>query len=172
MIGQWLLAILVGVLLSIVLSEPVHWLMSRLPGGIIPARPRSVTGLWLVPYQFEAAGNRQPEKQIVELRQVGKHVFGKTVASIHHRDVIRGIFSHQIYFSGSWRSIKPGQIYHGTFQLIFDPEGERLRGKWLGFSDTYHVVNHGEWEWQLLSRKVRKAEKERIVAQQFPGAAA
>ena len=163
-LALWVLAVLVSVALSTILTDPTYWLLARILGGILPARPRNVTGLWQVPYRFEDAGNRETEAQIIELRQLGTHVFGKTIASTHHKDVIRGSFRHEIYFSGTWRSIKRGQIYHGTFQLILHPLGQKLEGRWLGFSKK-NVVKHGRWTWTLLSAGLNKTEKQKIVDQ-------
>jgi len=38
-----------------------------------------------------------------------------------------------------------GATYHGTLQLLVDPVGRRMSGKWLGFGKNFRV-NTGEWE--------------------------
>jgi hypothetical protein len=38
-----------------------------------------------------------------------------------------------------------GSVYHGTLQLIVNPMGRAMSGKWLGFGKNFQV-NTGEWE--------------------------
>ena len=38
-----------------------------------------------------------------------------------------------------------GATYHGTIQLLIDPLGRRLSGRWLGFGKNFRI-NTGEWE--------------------------
>ena len=38
-----------------------------------------------------------------------------------------------------------GATYHGTLQLIVNPMGRAMSGRWLGFGNNFKV-NSGEWE--------------------------
>lgn len=38
-----------------------------------------------------------------------------------------------------------GATYHGTIQLLIDPMGRSMSGKWLGFGKNF-MVNSGDWE--------------------------
>ena len=38
-----------------------------------------------------------------------------------------------------------GATYHGTVQLLIDPMGRNMSGKWVGFGKNFRV-NDGEWE--------------------------
>ena len=38
-----------------------------------------------------------------------------------------------------------GATYHGTTQLLIDPLGRRMTGRWLGFGKNFRI-NTGEWE--------------------------
>jgi len=38
-----------------------------------------------------------------------------------------------------------GAVYHGTMQLIINPMGRAMSGRWLGFGKNFKI-NIGEWE--------------------------
>jgi hypothetical protein len=37
-----------------------------------------------------------------------------------------------------------GAVYHGALQLVVDPMGRRMQGRWLGFGRDFQV-NTGDW---------------------------
>jgi hypothetical protein len=38
-----------------------------------------------------------------------------------------------------------GAVYHGALQLVLDPTGRKMTGRWVGFGRD-HEVNSGPWE--------------------------
>ncbi|GGL41146.1 hypothetical protein [Planomonospora parontospora] len=44
-----------------------------------------------------------------------------------------------------------GATYHGTLQMLVDPMGRAMHGKWLGFGKNFKV-NSGEWELSWVDR--------------------
>jgi hypothetical protein len=162
----WFLVILVSVVLALLAEGPIHWLLARTIGGLIPRRPRSVTGLWQTEYAYERGGKKMVEEQIIELRQFGAHVVGKSIKAQAHPSEFMGRFQHQIYFTGSWRRMGRGQINHGAFQLILHAEGQRMDGEWVGFSEKLHVVKHGSWKWVLVSQSVSRDAKRKVLGQE------
>ena len=48
-----------------------------------------------------------------------------------------------------------GATCHGTIQLVVDPMGRTMTGKWLGFSKDFKV-NRGSW---MLSRVEESTSK-------------
>lgn len=160
-----LLGTLVGVLLTIVLEEPVQSAAARLAAGIISRGPRNLTGLWKLKYDYVDRGERKNEIQVVVIRSIGGAVFGRTLVSQSHRYEIKGRLRQELYFTGNWHSILPGQAYHGAFQLILHPDGSELSGKWMGFSEKLKTVNHGPWVWLRLSHRVGRAERAKASRQ-------
>ncbi len=63
--------------------------------------------------------------------------------------------------TGAWRErtsptgYYKGAVYHGAIQLVIDPMGRSMRGKWLGFGRDFKV-NIGDWELTLVDRSVSK----------------
>ncbi|MEI8213455.1 MAG: hypothetical protein WCI02_15010 [Planctomycetota bacterium] len=161
----WLLGTLLGVILTIVLNEPVQSAAARLAAGFVPRSPRNLTGLWRLEYGYVVRGVKKKETQIVEISSFAGSVYGRTVFSQVHKYEIKGRLKQELYFTGHWHSILPGQAYHGAFQLILHPDGSELSGKWLGFSEKLQTVNHDTWVWQRLSHKVTKAERKKLAEQ-------
>jgi len=48
-----------------------------------------------------------------------------------------------------------GVTYHGAIQLLADPMGRSMRGKWLGFGRDFKV-NTGDWELTLVAGSLSK----------------
>ena len=159
----WLLGTLLGVVLTIVLNEPLQSAAARMAAGFIPRGPRNLTGLWRLEYEYVVRGVKKKEVQIVEIRSVVGAQYGRTVFSQSHNYEIKGRLRQELYFTGYWNSILPGQAYHGAFQLILHPDGSELAGKWLGFSEKLQTVNHDTWIWKRLSHKVTKAERKKFT---------
>lgn len=55
--------------------------------------------------------------------------------------VVTGTWSERTSPTGHYR----GATYHGSLQLMADPMGRSMTGKWLGFGKRFKV-NTGEWE--------------------------
>jgi hypothetical protein len=155
-----LLGTLLGIVLTAFLREPIHSALARMAAGFVPRSSRTLAGFWQLEYDYAENGTRKREVQIVALRSVAGAVFGRTVASRSHAYTVKGHFRQEFYFTGFWQSIKPGHSYHGSFQLILQPDGVELNGKWLGFSERLETVNHGDWSWKRLSHTLRKKERD------------
>ena len=39
-----------------------------------------------------------------------------------------------------------GAVYHGAIQLLLEPTGRRMTGKWVGFGRDFDL-NTGPWGW-------------------------
>ena len=43
-----------------------------------------------------------------------------------------------------------GAVYHGAIQLLIDPTGSKMTGRWLGF-DKESNINTGHWEFTRVA---------------------
>jgi hypothetical protein len=152
-IGSAILVFLTTVTLSIVAKEPIHYLLVRSLGGFVPRRERGVRGIWLSDYSVDLHGVVTHEKELLVLRQVGKHVIGRTLSGQLHVNALRGTIAMERYFTGTWESKVPSELYHGAFQCVLSLSGTEMTGKWIGF-DSSNDVASGSWEWKLLSKKI------------------
>jgi hypothetical protein len=49
-----------------------------------------------------------------------------------------------------------GALYRGAIQLLVDPTGSRMTGRWLGF-DKESNINTGDWELTRVAASVSKS---------------
>lgn len=56
------------------------------------------------------------------------------------RSVVTGTWTERTSMTGHYR----GAVYHGTLQMVLDPMGRSMTGKWLGFGKDF-TINVGDW---------------------------
>jgi len=157
---EWLVPLVFGVVLTVLLQDPLHWTLGRILGAFVPRPARNVQGIWEARYTYSGEkGRLKEELQLIELRQIGKYVRGRNLTGRMHWYKMRGKLELESYLTGVWENVREGDIHHGAFQFVVAPDGESMEGLWLGF-DRKHEIQHGPWRWSLRSRSIRKAKAE------------
>jgi transcriptional regulator with XRE-family HTH domain len=112
-----------------------------------------LTGIWHSRYVYFSSGRgREYEgRHYLVLRWqdgrlVGESLPHTTESSLRldlavDASVVTGTWSERTSPTGHYR----GATYHGSLQLMADPMGRSMTGKWLGFGKRFRV-NTGEWE--------------------------
>ncbi len=72
------------------------------------------------------------------------------------RNVVTGTWTEQSAPDGYYA----GARYHGALQLLVEPTGRRMTGKWIGFGKDFDV-NSGPWELVFQHSSTSKATLER-----------
>lgn len=96
------------------------------------------------------------------LRQRGDRLFGESLPHSKGSSLRIDLSVDAAIATGLWRErTSPtgyyrGATYHGTLQLVVNPMGRAMSGKWLGFGSNFKV-NTGEWEltWVDAATSVR-----------------
>ncbi|OEU88093.1 DNA-binding protein [Streptomyces abyssalis] len=114
------------------------------------------SGVWLSRYEFFSSGRDSTFKGAhhVVLLQHGNKLTGRSLdgASLNpgsplsldltiDRNVVTGTWVEQTADDGYYA----GARYHGAVQLLVEPTGRRMAGKWVGFGKDFDV-NTGPWE--------------------------
>jgi transcriptional regulator with XRE-family HTH domain len=111
-----------------------------------------LSGIWHSQYVFYSDGRNDDftGKHYVVLHQDGKDLTGESLpnnegsnlklALSTKRSVATGTWTERTSLTGYYR----GASYHGTLQMVIDPMGRSMTGKWLGFSKDFKV-NVGDW---------------------------
>jgi hypothetical protein len=159
----WAVTLILGVVITIIATEPIQYLMAKTLGLWIHRPPRGIKGIWDSSYIYRSKGSKKTERQLIELRQFGNYVVGRVLSGQSHSHTFKGRIRHEIFFTGTWDTDVKGEIYHGAFQFVLDVQGKKMSGKWIGF-DSQHRVDSGDWEWNLISDRIDSATKQRIVA--------
>lgn len=80
-----------------------------------------------------------------------------TMALNVDRNVVTGTWREDTDPAGYYR----GASYYGAIQMLVEPTGQRMVGKWLGFGREF-AVNSGPWELRKLSDSVSKTTLDRF----------
>jgi hypothetical protein len=71
--------------------------------------------------------------------------------------VVTGTWAEQTAEHGFYR----GARYYGVIQMLAEPTGRRLRGKWVGFGKEMDV-NTGPWQLSFLDASTSKSTLDRF----------
>lgn len=143
-----------------------HDMTSDKPG--VPAQEtpapagENYSGVWISRYEFYSSSrdNTFTGQHHVVLAQQGNRITGTSLPGASSsgdsllsldltvdRNVATGTWVEQTAQDGYYQ----GARYHGAIQLLIDPTGRRMAGKWVGFGKEFDV-NSGPWELRLLDK--------------------
>jgi hypothetical protein len=118
--------------------------------------PGNYTGVWLSRYEFYSSGREGTFLGLhyVVLLQHGNRLTVRslpgassnpdsnlTMALEVDRNIVTGTWREETSGSGYYQ----GAVYHGAIQMLVEPTGRRMSGKWVGFGKEFDV-NTGPWE--------------------------
>ncbi|MFI0983557.1 XRE family transcriptional regulator [Streptomyces sp. NPDC021093] len=128
-------------------------------------------GVWLSRYEFYSSSRDETfvGAHYVVLIQHGNRLTGRSLPGgsanpdsqlaldlTLDRNVVTGSWTEQTATDGYYQ----GARYHGALQMLAEPTGRRLAGKWVGFGKDFDV-NTGPWELVKKETSTSKATLER-----------
>ncbi len=139
------------------------------PGPTPSASPRgNYSGVWLSQYEYVSSGRGEQVftgKHFVVLLQHGNRITVRSLpgASLNPDspltmdltldiNVVTGTWVEQTATDGYYR----GARYHGAIQMLIEPTGTRMVGKWVGFGKDMDT-NTGPWELRLQDSSTNQA---------------
>lgn len=134
----------------------------------LPISDTDLSGIWHSRYLYYSSSQSAEldGEHYVVLRQRGKQLVGQSLAHSTgsrlmldlsvERPIATGIWTEQTSPTGRYK----GATYHGTIQLVLNPMGRAMSGKWIGFGRNFQV-NSGDWELTWVER----ASSQRAVRQ-------
>ncbi|MFE3441650.1 helix-turn-helix transcriptional regulator [Nocardia sp. NPDC059180] len=138
------------------------------PSGPAPTAAARIagdySGVWLSRYEYYSSG-RDSTFTVAHYAVVLHHGAQITVRSLPGSspsviemdltldgNVATGTWAERTAVDGYYR----GARYHGAVQLLADPTGNRMAGKWIGFGKDFEI-NSGPWELVLQDPSTGKA---------------
>jgi transcriptional regulator with XRE-family HTH domain len=123
----------------------------------IPGGP--LTGIWLSRYEYVSSGRGDQtfsslhyvvilhRGQRVQVRSLPETASGRVIMDLTaNGQVITGTWTEQTNPNGYYQ----GSVYHGAIQMLLEPTGHRMSGKWVGFGRDFDL-NTGPWTLELVS---------------------
>lgn len=129
------------------------------------------TGVWFSRYEFYSSSREQTYEgtHYVVVVQHGNRLTAQSLPRASgnpdsplsldltvDRNVVTGTWVEQTAQDGYYN----GARYHGAVQMLVEPTGRRMTGKWVGFGKDFDV-NTGPWELRLVDTSTSKATLER-----------
>ena len=114
---------------------------------------RDLTGMWHSHYVYRSSSREDKEfesEHYLVLKQDADMVVAESLPNTERSHVRLLLQIDGSIASGTWTErTSPvkyyrGATYHGVIQMVIDPRGRRLKGKWLGF-DTEFNIQVGDW---------------------------
>lgn len=123
----------------------------------VPAAPVGssgprMSGVWHSRYVFPSTGRggEFTGEHYVVLRQQGNRLTGQSLPNTEGSQLRLDLTMDAAVATGTWTErtsptgYYKGATYHGTLQMIANPMGREMAGRWLGFGKDFKV-NSGEW---------------------------
>lgn len=168
-IALWLIGVVVGAFISLVVTlafeESFKIWAAHLVNLFGSRNDDGITGVWRTTFSYVHGTEKFDYVECIEIRSLFGMVIGRIIPhpSNHPRlDEIavtrpirvRGQLKDNHYFTGIWLHPLQRHHYHGAFQLLLEANGHRMRGRWIGFSNTKNSLEEGDWEWELITSNV------------------
>lgn len=140
------------------------------PRAATRASAENYSGVWLSRYEFYSSSRDETYecKHHVVIVQHGNRLTAQSLpgASTNpdspltldlnvDRNVVTGTWTEQTAPDGYYS----GARYFGAIQMLVEPTGRRMAGKWVGFGKDFDI-NTGPWELRLLDTSTAKATLE------------
>ncbi|QMU68066.1 XRE family transcriptional regulator [Streptacidiphilus sp. P02-A3a] len=145
-----------------------------IPVAAPPTPAANHSGVWLSRYEYfsSSRGDTFAAAHFVVLIQHGNRLTGRSLPGTStnpdspltldltvDRNVVTGTWTEQTAVDGYYN----GARYHGAIQLLVEPTGRRMAGKWVGFGKEFDV-NTGPWTLSFVDASTSKATLEKYTA--------
>ncbi|MFD7306733.1 helix-turn-helix transcriptional regulator [Promicromonospora sp. NPDC059942] len=115
-----------------------------------------LSGVWHSHYAYESTARGTISRHhYVVIRQEGNKLSVESVPHSNDSPVSLALTMRGPIGTGTWTEhtavggYYQGAVYHGALQVIVDPTGRSMAGKWVGFDKEFHV-DSGPWILDLV----------------------
>jgi hypothetical protein len=150
-----------------------------LPEGKGGAAQGPLTGIWRSRYEYVSSGRDGQafaDEHYVLVLHRGMKVQARSLPGSAPSRLVMDLTANGQVITGTWtEETNPdgyygGAVYHGAIQLLLEPTGHRMAGKWVGFGRDFDL-NTGPWTLELVSGDVSKDAQERFSKRPEPAGA-
>ncbi|MGH3949005.1 MAG: hypothetical protein ACRDSE_07765, partial [Pseudonocardiaceae bacterium] len=112
-----------------------------------------LSGIWHSRYVYTSTGRGKDfeGEHYIALRHVGDRLLGKSLPANNGSRLRLDLVVNGSTGTGTWSErTSPtgyyrGSVYHGALQLVMDPMGKTMAGKWVGFDREFNI-DSDVWE--------------------------
>ena len=131
---------------------------SWLPAAEPQSAAAPLNGIWLSRYEYESSGRGRTFTSShyvivlqhggkIQLRSLPHTATGRLLMDLTvNGSVLTGTWTEETSPAGYYQ----GAVYHGAIQMLLDPAGRKMSGKWVGFGRDFDL-NTGPWSLELIT---------------------
>ena len=149
-----ILGIIISSIISVILSDKIIFAFDRLFIRLGISKTSNIAGLWKATFAMGYGKNKKVFIEIILLKKRFGTIYGyiandtrnyKTLQSVMNKTPLRlkGFLSDNRYFTGFWYHPIETYRYHGSFQLLLEPNFIKMNGQWIGYSESKQIINNG-----------------------------
>ncbi|WP_432890139.1 hypothetical protein ACQPYH_12155 [Kribbella sp. CA-245084] len=132
-----------------------------------PASDNALGGIWHSRYVYHSTGRdgQLSCEHYIVLRHQGNRIFGENVPARNDSLVRLDLTLRGTVATGTWsertstNGYYHGREYHGAIQLVVDPMGKAMTGRWIGVDRQFNV-NSDAWELQWVDTASPTVQRE------------
>ena len=118
-----------------------------------------LTGIWLSRYEYVSSGRGGQTYSSLHYCMIIQHGDRLQLRSLPGTAPSRlgmDLVADGMAITGTWKEATnpdgyyKGSVYSGAIQLLLDPTGHRMNGRWLGYGREWEI-NDGVWTLELVS---------------------
>ena len=137
---------------------------SPVPRTETPAARGAYSGVWLSRYEFFSSGRNETYTGLhyVVVLQHGNRLTVRSLPGSSDSPLTMDLELDGAVVTGTWAEQTAsdgyynGARYHGAIQMLIEPTGRRIAGKWLGYGKDFEI-NSGPWELIFQAASTSKA---------------
>lgn len=128
-----------------------------------------LTGIWRSRYEYVSSGRGGEtfaDEHYVVIIQHGAKLQVRSLPESNTSKLMMDLTANGAVMTGTWtEQTNPdgyyqGAVYHGAIQMLLEPTGRKMTGKWVGFGRDFDL-NTGPWVLELVSSDVGKDAQRR-----------
>jgi transcriptional regulator with XRE-family HTH domain len=140
---------------ALAMPGEVQWEPEPAQSGSAP-----LTGIWLSRYEYESSGRGGrvfSNAHYVLVIQHGQRLQVRSLPGTTPGRLLMELTANGAVVTGTWtEETNPGgyyqgAVYHGAIQMLLEPSGRKMDGKWVGFGREWDL-NTGPWTLELVTR--------------------
>ena len=154
-------SVIVSSIVSVILSDKIIFGIDRLFVRLGISKYSNINGLWKATFIMGNGKNKTEYAEIILLKKRFGTIYGyiandnrnyERLQSVMNRNPLRlkGFISDNRYFTGLWYHPIETYRYHGSFQLLIEPNFIKMNGQWIGYSESKQIINNGMWIWDKI----------------------
>ncbi len=158
---MWIISMILSSVVSVILSDKIIFGIERIFTKLGVSKPSNIAGLWKATFIMGYGKNKVEYTEIILVKKRFSTIYGyiandsRNYARLQYvmdKNPIRlkGFLSDNRYFTGFWYHPIETYRYHGSFQLLVEPNFIKMKGQWIGYSESKQIINNGLWIWEKL----------------------